>query len=642
MSMRPVWANQTERQLMRLKHPILYGNVDDYFIWQNEGGTDYYTLYEGLNLLLSPYYPAVIATYDGTELGLYGDATARDFARTFLPILGPSGDGTDNYERYACDSMIALKGFQDLLVQKQKYVVCILPNADMLTSDAERYSEEERERINILRNGLCAAHIHEQGSNQGYKNTLILVAHDLKRVPVWLYQNNPHIALVQVTPPGREERRQYALHFMRPVGGRGGFQGAEQLSNVPLSANQPSPLEAVAEELADATDGMTLLDLVALRNSSYDNGMAIIEGKVWKLVDYYRFGTQNDPWQNLNARRVHEAEQILSRRVIGQKEAVSALTGMLMTAHMGLTLSRQRGRGKPKGVFFFVGPTGVGKTELAKALAELIFGDENACLRFDMSEYQQEHSAEKLIGAPPGFVGYADGGHLTNRMIENPYRILLFDEIEKAHPLILDKFLQILEDGRLTDGKGQTAFFHQSVIIFTSNIGAKKLMETADDKDTTDDIGFPGGDGDYSTYEELTNHFRKSVAEHFTEKIGRPELLNRLGDGVVVFDRLRPKHISAIGAKFLQSLREQATERFQIHLHFNCNIEIALRREMGKPDNLKWGGRRVRTLLETLVERPLNVWLFNHSAELPALRGATLEITLESDNRLEVNKVHIL
>jgi ATP-dependent Clp protease ATP-binding subunit ClpA len=140
---------------------------------------------------------------------------------------------------------------------------------------------------------------------------------------------------------------------------------------------------------------------------------------------------------------------------------------MLTNAKVGISMSQVSGRNsKPKGVFFFVGPTGVGKMELAKSLSRLIFGDEEAFLRFDMSEYKEEHAAEKLAGAPPGFVGYEEGGQLTNKILERPYRILLFDEIEKAHPKVLDKFLQILEDGRLTDGKGQTAYFNQTVIIW--------------------------------------------------------------------------------------------------------------------------------------------------------------------------------
>ncbi len=190
--------------------------------------------------------------------------------------------------------------------------------------------------------------------------------------------------------------------------------------------------------------------------------------KIWQLVDFYKFGERNDPWEQLNKERLETASDELSKGVIGQESAIEAVTTMLSSARVGLSMSTKAGRsGKPKGVFFFVGSTGVGKTELAKAMTKLVFGNEEAFARFDMSEYREENADQKLIGAPPGFVGYESGGQLTNRVIEQPYSILLFDEIEKANPKILDKFLQILEDGRLTDSKGQTAYFNQTAIIFT-------------------------------------------------------------------------------------------------------------------------------------------------------------------------------
>ncbi|MHB9308697.1 AAA family ATPase, partial [Fusobacterium polymorphum] len=153
---------------------------------------------------------------------------------------------------------------------------------------------------------------------------------------------------------------------------------------------------------------------------------------------------------------------------------------------------------------FFVGPTGVGKTELAKSLASFIFGDENACIRFDMSEYNHEHSDQRLVGAPPGYVGYEAGGQLTNAVKEKPFCVLLFDEIEKAHGRILDKFLQILEDGRLTDGKGETVYFSETIIIFTSNIGAAEVDSNIEPK-------------------EVKKQFVEKVQKHFIEVLRRPE-----------------------------------------------------------------------------------------------------------------------
>jgi ATP-dependent Clp protease ATP-binding subunit ClpA len=335
---------------------------------------------------------------------------------------------------------------------------------------------------------------------------------------------------------------------------------------------------------------------------------------------------RDDPWEELNREKVAGATALLSKRVIGQPRAVQAVTTMLTSARVGLNMSGASRTGRPKGVFFFVGPTGVGKTELAKAVTELVFGDEQAFARFDMSEYKEEHAAEKLAGAPPGFVGYEEGGQLTNRVLERPHSILLFDEIEKAHPKVLDKFLQILEDGRLTDGKGQTAYFNQTAIIFTSNIGASELIETT--KNRLSEF----------TYEKVENYFQEKVRDYFTQIIGRAELLNRLGDNIVPFDLLRPEHVAAIGQKFLDQLRAGAEEKYGLTLEFLPSILEVLSDRMEKDGNLLFGGRRVKTLLETLVERPLNRWVFENVPEPEALSGAILRLGLTEVGALVVEE----
>jgi ATP-dependent Clp protease ATP-binding subunit ClpB len=227
-------------------------------------------------------------------------------------------------------------------------------------------------------------------------------------------------------------------------------------------------------------------------------------------------------------KKLRDAASTLRKRVIGQEFVIDAVLDTLFTAKVGITLGRRSGSSRPRGVFFFVGPTGVGKTELAKALAELLFGDEASYARFDMSEYQQEHAAERLAGAPPGFVGFEQGGQLTERVRRQPFSVILFDEIEKAHPKVMDKFLQVLEDGRLTDGRGLTAHFGDTLLIFTSNIGASRLP-CADN-------------GDLPDYAGVREHFKREVERKFVE-INRLELLGRLGQfdqDILAFDVLRP------------------------------------------------------------------------------------------------------
>ena len=183
-------------------------------------------------------------------------------------------------------------------------------------------------------------------------------------------------------------------------------------------------------------------------------------------------GESDNPWAKIDKEKLINAEEHLRKRVIGQERAVKTTADILKRSFFNLSGSQYSKYSKrPKGVLFFAGPTGVGKTELAKSLTELIFGSESSYIRFDMSEFSKEHSDQRLIGAPPGYTGHATGGELTNAVKKNPFSVILFDEIEKAHPKILDIFLQILDDGRLTSAKGETVYFSKSIIIFTSNLG---------------------------------------------------------------------------------------------------------------------------------------------------------------------------
>ncbi len=191
-----------------------------------------------------------------------------------------------------------------------------------------------------------------------------------------------------------------------------------------------------------------------------------------KIVNRYRLGTEEDPWSKLPLTGppkglIDSAVMWFKERVIGQDEAIEEVLRALKKARAGVVGLASGQSSKPKAVFFFAGPTGVGKTFLAKKLAEYLFDTEEAFIRFDMSEFKEEHTISKLIGSPPGYVGYEEGGKLTNAVKERPFSVILFDEIEKAHPRIMDIFLQILDDGRLTDSRGQTVFFMESVIIFT-------------------------------------------------------------------------------------------------------------------------------------------------------------------------------
>ena len=236
-------------------------------------------------------------------------------------------------------------------------------------------------------------------------------------------------------------------------------------------------------------------------------------------------------------------EENLHKRIIGQDEAVSAVARAIRRARAGLNES-----GKPIGSFIFVGPTGVGKTDLAKALAENMFGDEKLLIRMDMSEYMEKHSVSKLIGAPPGYVGYDDnaGGQLTERVRRKPYSVVLFDEVEKAHPDVFNMLLQILDDGRLTDSKGRVINFKNTIIILTSNVGASQIKKMSS-------FGFTSGEDD--GYDDMKEKINDALKEQF-----RPEFLNRLDD-VIIFRKLTKEEAGRICYKIIDGLRARLKQK---------------------------------------------------------------------------------
>ncbi|MDQ7037861.1 MAG: ATP-dependent Clp protease ATP-binding subunit [Aquificota bacterium] len=292
-------------------------------------------------------------------------------------------------------------------------------------------------------------------------------------------------------------------------------------------------------------------------------------------------------WTGIPVRRVHESdmekllhiEEELKKRVVGQDEAIKAIARAIRRSRVGL-----KGRHRPIGVFLFLGPTGVGKTETAKALAEYLFGTEEALIRFDMSEYMEKHTVSRLIGAPPGYVGYEEGGQLTEKVRRRPYSVLLFDEIEKAHPDVFNVFLQIFDDGRLTDGLGRTVDFSNTIIIMTSNLGARMIVQGGS-------IGFEKKFG-MIDFDQMKKNVLDQVKRTFN-----PEFLNRL-DEIIVYRPLEKKDVEQILELQLKEINEKLREwDIQVKLHKSF-VDWIIEREY-KPE---FGARSLKRALQKHVE----------------------------------------
>ncbi|WP_097028495.1 ATP-dependent Clp protease ATP-binding subunit [Clostridium peptidivorans] len=298
-------------------------------------------------------------------------------------------------------------------------------------------------------------------------------------------------------------------------------------------------------------------------------------------------------WTNIPAEKLTEKEsekllkleEILHNRVIGQSEAVKSVARAVRRARVGLKDPK-----RPIGSFIFLGPTGVGKTELSKALAEAIFGDENSMIRIDMSEYMEKHTVSRLVGSPPGYVGYDEGGQLTEKVRRNPYSVVLFDEIEKAHPEVFNILLQILEDGRLTDGKGKTVDFKNTLIIMTSNVGASTIKKQKS-------LGFSVVTNESEDqYEKMKENIMEELRRSF-----RPEFLNRIDD-IIVFHQLEQEDLQKIVGLMLRTVGERLREQ-GINIKFDREAELLLAKE---GFNQVYGARPLRRAITKTVEDKLS------------------------------------
>lgn len=471
---------------------------------------------------------------------------------------------------------------------------------------------------------LMAATISVQTS-QASCNSLVMVVDKYNDIPAWVYLNNPNIRTISVCVPDRNTRRLYLENL------HGELTPFQLLSQEDYSPGK----QFVAE-----TEGLQLQELRQILQLAYKKD--IKPQDINLAFRLYKYGVLDNPWENLENDILVHIESKLAERVKGQDEAIGKVKTVITRAVKGLSGLQHSGSShKPKGILFFAGPTGVGKTETAKALAEAIFGDENACIRFDMSEYRLEQSDQKLFGAPPGYVGYEGGGQLTNAVKNRPFSVILFDEIEKASPTILDKFLQILEDGRMTDNQGNTVYFGETVIIFTSNIGLTKEDTTPQNVFCSTPHRVPSITIEDPTIED-TPEFREKVTTMLTEGVksyfndnGRPELLNRLGeDNIVVFQFINKHDAEVICDYKLSKICDALKAEKNIDIVVSDVVDMLHEKAIMERAN---GGRGVGNMLEREFLNPLASYICTLQEMPSVLKCHTADNGIEFEVMLSGN-----
>jgi hypothetical protein len=418
-------------------------------------------------------------------------------------------------------------------------------------------------------------------------NNIVFITEKVNDVPFWFYFNNPYVKSVLIGLPTIEERKVYFNNEFENM------HGHEEIKS-------DAEKEEISQMFVGYTDGLKTIEIEALLKLL--NQELIPIKKLPEAVSLFKYGIRKNPWDAADLlNRIPTLDDDLKKKIFGQDEVINQAVDIVRRAVYGFSGIQSKRSSKPKGVMFLSGPTGTGKTEMAKMITEWLFAKPEALIRFDMSEYQQEHSDQRLLGAPPGYVGYDEGGQLTNAIKANPFSVILFDEIEKAHPQILDKFLQILDDGRMTDGKGETIYFTDTLIIFTSNLGIKTLRRDENTGRVVAETTIPHNHT--LTRPQFEKQMSDAIKNHFDTNIGRPELLNRFGDNFLVFNYISVEAMSDILRQKLGTVKKSLLEDKKISLSWSDVVFDKLLNHANEYRDK--GGRGIVTLVEKHFINPL-------------------------------------
>lgn len=593
---RPKWLSDIHRLLPVRSQFVLSGEIRDLALVPSASGPAPVSLLLALWQMLSDLGYRFMLVHDPVDgVRVYPDkADVIAHATQTLPqVKFQEGRAPAQIGGTLLELMRAVVG------QRQLRAAFVMDFASRLTVSPSQLEDSQRgffvacEKLSLE----AAPALPKDSTGGPLFNPVVWLLNRSQDLPSWLMLDSERISMLSVGPPSHQTRLATAQLLARR------FAGAE-------AANE-AELDKFAEAFAAGSDGMSLQAMTDVAQLARRAGIAI--DHIDDALRAFKIGQIDNPWKEAWLRdKIAGAAAGIEDRVKGQPQATTKTVDILMRSVMGLTGAQARGNsGRPRGVLFFAGPTGVGKTELAKTLTQILFGDDQAYIRFDMSEFAEEHASARLLGAPPGYVGYDAGGELTNAVRQRPFSVILFDEIEKAHPRLLDKFLQILEDGRLTDGRGQTTYFSEAVIIFTSNLGiyVEKDGQRVLNVQPTD------------SYDQVEQRVREAIANYFRFTLSRPEILNRIGENIVVFNFIT----QPVAVKIFDGMLNNVLNRVKAEHGATLVVEDDARAQLLQlcTSDLANGGRGIGNRIEMCFINPLARALFKLEGEL---RGRDLRV----------------